>query len=237
MFPERESNLTGGARKRGQSKEVGRQEWLDRINDLIRNSRTIWFALNGALVFAIVTLFSVQDIAFFDPTQRTRLPLLGIEVPVVWFFIAGSPLIAATYVYFHLYLTQLWQALGDAPATVNDRKLCDAIHPWIVSDAVLRLRDRLRGGTGNEEASQPRGMGFFAGPSTVFLVWLSGPLTTGYFWWRSMPAHDLLLTCWLAAMAVITASACYQSASVAETSLSRPGATAPWRKLYSGSIS
>ena len=116
---------------------------IKRVQDIIRNARATWFALLGALVFASVTLAGVKDISFFVNTVETKLPIVGISVPVVSFFWASSLLIAALYAYFHLYLELLWQALGDFPA--RDKKgalLADRIEPWIVADTALRPRDR-----------------------------------------------------------------------------------------------
>ena len=116
------------------------------LQDIIRNARATWFALLGALVFASVTLASVKDISFFVNTVETKLPIVGISVPVVSFFWAGSLLTAALYAYFHLYLELLWQALGDFPARdKGGALLADRIEPWIVADTALRFRDWLRG--------------------------------------------------------------------------------------------
>lgn len=167
---------------------------LDRVKDIIRNARATWFALLGALVFAAITLASVKDVAFFVSSVETKLPVVGISVPVYSFFWAGSLLIAALYAYFHLYLELLWQALGDAPARIKGKPLADRIDPWIVTDAALRLRDRLRGAHGNERASRKRAMQAVSDIVSFGLVWFFGLAVIFWFWWRSMPAHDPLLT-------------------------------------------
>ncbi len=111
---------------------------IKRVQDIIRNARATWFALLGALVFASVTLASVKDISFFVDTVETKLPIVGISVPVVSFFWAGSLLIAALYAYFHLYLELLWQALGDFPARdKTGALLADRIEPRIVADTAM----------------------------------------------------------------------------------------------------
>lgn len=127
---------------------------IKRIDELIKNARTTWFALLGALVFAAITLAGVKDVAFFVSDIETELPLVGFSVPIVSFFWAGGLLTAALYIYFHLYLEQLWQELGDAPARIGadpkaeppypGRPLADCIHPWLVSDTALRVRDWMR---------------------------------------------------------------------------------------------
>jgi uncharacterized protein YjbI with pentapeptide repeats len=170
---------------------------IKRVQDIIRNARATWFALLGALVFAAITLASVKDVSFFVNTVETKLPLVGISVPVVSFFWAGSLLIAALYAYFHLYLELLWQALGDAPARVKERPLADRIEPWIVSDTALRLRDRLRGAEGDARAGRKRPMHLAADIVSLGLVWFFGLAVIGWFWWRSMPKHEPLFTLFL----------------------------------------
>ena len=173
---------------------------IKRVQDIIRNARATWFALLGALVFASVTLASVKDISFFVNSVETKLPVVGISVPVISFFWAGSLLIAALYAYFHLYLELLWQALGDAPARISGQPLADRIEPWIVADSALRLRDRLRGAHGEERSSRKRAMQFVSDVVSVGLVWVFGLVVIFWFWWRSMPAHEPLLTGFIGAV-------------------------------------
>jgi uncharacterized protein YjbI with pentapeptide repeats len=169
-------------------------EGLKRVQDIIKNARATWFALLGALVIASITLASVKDVSFFVNSVETKLPLVGISVPVTSFFWAGSLLIAAIYAYFHLYLELLWQALGDAPSRIDGKPLADRIDPWIVADSALRLRDRLRGAHGEERASRKRAMQLVSDVVSVGLVWVFGLVVIFWFWWRSMPAHQPVLT-------------------------------------------
>ena len=178
---------------------------LERISQIIQNARATWFALLGALVFAGVTLASVDDISFFVKSEQTKLPLLGISVPVTAFFVFGAPLIAAIYCYFHLYLEQLWTALGEAEARIDGKPLADCIFPWLVSDAMLRQRDKWRGiKNDGDRASRNRSMGGLSTAISFTLVWLFGTLIIGWFWWRSMPKHDEVMTGWLALVFLVT---------------------------------
>jgi len=168
---------------------------IKRADEIIKNGRALWFTLLGTLVFAGVTLASVRDVAFFASSIDTKLPLLGISVPVTSFFIAGSILIAAFYAYFHLYLEQLWEALGKAEARRHGLPLADRVHPWIVVDAALRQRDRWRGITAeNERCSRTRGMSVIGTLVSFALAWGFGPFVLFGFWWRSMPAHQPVMT-------------------------------------------
>jgi uncharacterized protein YjbI with pentapeptide repeats len=180
-------------------------EGLKRVQDIIKNARATWFALLGALVFASITLASVKDVSFFVNTVETKLPLVGISVPVTSFFWAGSLLIAAIYAYFHLYLELLWQALGDFQARDKDKvRLADRIEPWIVADAALRVRDWLREEKEETGASRPRAMTWISGFVAFGLVWLFGLVVIFWFWWRYMPAHDAQQTIFLGLVLTVT---------------------------------
>jgi uncharacterized protein YjbI with pentapeptide repeats len=208
------------------------EEGLKRARDIIVNARATWFALLGALVFASVTLAGVKDIAFFTDTVETKLPLVGFSVPVRSFFWAGALLIAALYAYFHLYLDLLWQVLGDAPARDDKhRLLADRVEPWIVVDSALRLRDRLRKADKPQRASRPRAMERVADIVSFSLVWVFGLAVVFWFWWRSMPAHEPLLTGWLGLVFGVTVWAFLSSLTSAQAHLRNVARSSWWGGL------
>ena len=266
------------------------EDTIKRIDELIKNARTTWFALLGALVFAAITLAGVKDVAFFVSDVETKLPLVGFSVPIVSFFWAGGLLTAALYIYFHLYLEQLWQELGDAPARIGadpeanppdpGRPLADCIHPWLVSDTALRVRDWMRAGpednpgsarrkfiddvldaltatagyvevllirlfrklfgalaivdlpTNEPRASRRRGMGWISNLVSVSLVWLFGLAVIAWFWWRSMPAHNPLLTFWLGAVLAMTLWVFFKSIDGSLSSLSGRARPENWKPFF-----
>ncbi|MEL6966696.1 MAG: hypothetical protein AAGM04_04870, partial [Pseudomonadota bacterium] len=209
---------------------------LQRIEEITKNARATWFTLIGALVFAAVTLASVEDASFFVSNSQTKLPLAGISVPIQSFFWAGSLLVAALYIYLHLYLEQLWHALGQAPARVDGAPLADRIYPWLVSDTALRTRDRMRLGrdttsSGNRDhvrSSRNRSLGWMSDLVSFGLVWYFGLSVVTWFWWRSMPAHDIWLTGWLAAVLIVTALVFLSSLSNALRRLGERKKTRRW---------
>lgn len=89
---------------------------IARINALTTNARNTWFALLGVLVFVGITLMGVEHIDFYGVNRATQLPLVNVEVPTKFFFLAAPVLTAAIYGYFHLYLIRLWDALSEADA-------------------------------------------------------------------------------------------------------------------------
>ncbi|MEO1613738.1 MAG: hypothetical protein AAFU55_15495, partial [Pseudomonadota bacterium] len=173
------------------------REWpadvaLERIAAISAGARATWFALLGLLAFVMVTLLGVEDIDFFGYQRETQLPLIGVAVPTIFFFIAAPLLTAAVYSYFHFYLMKLWDALGRAPATIDGDALSDRIHPWLVADAALLLRRR-------EGAHPDRALKWVSAITSAALTWGFGWIVLGYAWLRSFPAHSEWLSLLLCA--------------------------------------
>ncbi len=128
---------------------------LKHIEEVSRNARTTSFGALGVLVFGAIAVAGVEDRDFFTYGVETALPLVGVTVPTVPFFIAAPILILAIYIYLHLYLLKLWRGLGALPAhihvegSIESVPLDDAVYPWLLSDAAIHLipgaRRRRRG--------------------------------------------------------------------------------------------
>ncbi|ABG32474.1 pentapeptide repeat-containing protein [Roseobacter denitrificans] len=166
------------------------QDHLDRINALTANARTTWFALLAALAFVGITLMGVKHIDFYGADRATALPVVNVEVPTRFFFVAAPILVTAIYGYFHLYLIRLWDALGAAPARLNGIRLGDAITPWLVSDAALHFRCRLR----RDNAATPRALEGGAMLLNFLLAWGFGLIILFFTWQLSMPARSFWMT-------------------------------------------
>lgn len=171
------------------------QDHLDRINALTRNARSTWFALLAALVFVGITLMGVEHIDFYGVDRATQLPLVNVDVPTRYFFVAAPILITAIYGYFHLYLIRLWDALGAAPARINGIRLGDAVTPWLVTDAALHFRRRMR----RDNSTTPRTLEGGAMLLNFLLAWGFGLIILYFTWQLSMPAR----TFWMSAIAAI----------------------------------
>lgn len=81
------------------------------IEDISKTARTTWVSLLVTLIFCAITLLSVSDRDFFEYGAQTKLPLVGVSVPVVGFFWSAPVLILALYLHLHIYLSRLWRAL------------------------------------------------------------------------------------------------------------------------------
>jgi uncharacterized protein YjbI with pentapeptide repeats len=228
---------TDPKRNRSPAAEPYDTEDIKRINDVIANARPTWFALLGTVVFSVITLLSVRDIDFFAANQGTKLPLVNIDVPVKAFFLAGSALLTAVYVYLHLYLEFLWTALGRAEPRYEGDPVAEHIVPWQVAEWGLRHRDRLRERLAgrplktDERSSSRRDLSAVSTMMTIMFVWLIGPLVLFYFWWRSMPAHIWYLSLITGWLFMLSCWICYRSARRADTLLASSLLRRSWRTI------
>jgi uncharacterized protein YjbI with pentapeptide repeats len=162
------------------------QRQIARINELSAIARTSWLALIAFLAYIGITLLAVADADFFIPSRQTQLPLVGIAIPTFSFFVFAPLLATALYVYLHIHLLKLWDAIAETPPIIDGRPLGEHLHPWLVNDTMLRIRSR--------NAVTPRPLALLTSLVSRALVWAFGPIVIAAFWWRSMPAHDEWLT-------------------------------------------
>ena len=117
---------------------ANRKAQIERINQVSAMARTSWIALLGYLAFIGVTLLGVEDADFFVPSRQTQLPLVNVSIPTASFFIFAPILAAALYIYLHIILLKLWDAIADANTPrIDGHPLGDHLNPWLVNDWAL----------------------------------------------------------------------------------------------------
>ncbi len=191
---------------------------LEHIKEIALQARTTWFTLLFLLAFAGITLLGVEHADFYAYGRQTQLPLVGVSIPTTSFFAAAPALITALYVYLHLQLIQLWQALDRAhvPAELLGQPLGRVVHPGLITDFALRMR--------SDGSADSHALAWLSRLVVLLLVWLFAPLVVAGFWWQSMSARNEVLTFALWMLLIV-------AALVAFASLWRVGKLAPvrWR--------
>jgi hypothetical protein len=199
------------------------QRQIARINELSAIARTSWLALLAFLAYIGITLLAVEDADFFVPSRQTQLPLVGIAIPTFSFFVFAPILATALYVYLHIHLLKLWDAIAEAPPIVDGRPLGEHLHPWLVNDTMLRIKSR--------NAVTPRPLALLTSLVSRALVWAFGPFVLAAFWWRSMPAHDEWLTLLIALCLLVSLYAGFTN-WWRGTSRLRGGWQEPWQARW-----
>ncbi len=147
---------------------ANRKAQIERINQVSAMARTSWIALLGYLAFIGVTLLGVEDADFFVPSRQTQLPLVNVSIPTASFFIFAPILAAALYIYLHIILLKLWDAIADADTPrIDGHPLGDHLNPWLVNDWALTRKG------GPYTPARP----FLAlgNVASFLLVWAAGP--------------------------------------------------------------
>ncbi|MEX3016372.1 pentapeptide repeat-containing protein [Gymnodinialimonas hymeniacidonis] len=161
---------------------------INRINELTRVGRTNWFGLLAYLAFATVTVLGVEDADFFLDTRQTTLPLIGVSIPTLSFFIFAPILGAALYVYLHLHIRKMGAAIH-APNPFpkrDDVRLEHYLNSWLLVDLLLKMR--------GDGAIEDRPLDWGVKWLTLGLVWWAAPLVLVLFWYHSWVAHQWVLT-------------------------------------------
>lgn len=184
---------------------------LDHVSELSKNARTSWFALIALSVFIGVTLLNHVDADFFAYNAETKLPIVNVDIPVRSFFVFAPLLVAALYIYLHLYLMTLWDALADLEQSKGEQALADRIYPWLISHAALWYRNYVR----KDGSAAPRALGWMVVAISLLLGCAFGPLILFLLWYRSLPAHEEWLTLWIAACLLATITVGYTGVRVA----------------------
>ena len=204
---------------------ANRKAQTERINQVSAMARTSWIALLGYLAFVGVTLLAVEDADFFVPSRQTQLPLVNVSIPTASFFIFAPILAAALYIYLHIILLKLWDAIADANTPkIDGHPLGDHLIPWLVNDWALTRK--------GPPYTPARPLLALGNAASFLLVWAAGPLVLAGFWWRSMPAHDEWLTVLLAACLLLSLHAALTSWRTARAWLARPRRDPPARPWW-----
>lgn len=175
---------------------------IARIDAVTAGARATWFSYLGVLIFVTVTLFGAQDVDFFVRDAGVALPLVGVAVPITTFILSSAILIATINGYLHVVLDEVWAALAEAPATLdNGRPLAFSTQPWLVTSFALHLRSLLRKDEARPILRSP--LGQLGAVVTFALLFVAGPVLLAWLWLASQPAHEAWLTLSVGLLTVI----------------------------------
>jgi len=154
---------------------VARFPDLERVAELAGRARRLFILLLVACLYTALAIAVGAGRPLAAGTAELFLPLAGVPVPVLWFYI-GAPLVVFTlYLWLQVYLQRMWEALGRLPARFPDgRPLDEACDPWLPAGAARAHRVRLRGAHPPLFILQ-RGL-------AAALLWGAAPATLAFLW-------------------------------------------------------
>ncbi len=165
--------------------EASTSEGLANVAEASKTAQNLFFSILLACAYTWLTVASTRDPQLLNNAApvSSRLPVLGVDIPLVQFYLVAPLLLVCLYAYFHLCLQRLWEEMGELPAVFPDgRPLDRKAYPWLLNILVRVHTPRLRNRRSNLSRWQ-------AGIS-VLLAWGLVPLTIGLLWARYLRAPD-----------------------------------------------
>lgn len=160
---------------------------LPHVDAATRHAQTLFSTQLLVCVFCWLTIFVTTDPGLLTNTIETPLPIINTKINIVMFYWAGPALLFCLYLYFHLCLQRLWEALATLPAYFPDgRPLPQRLHPWLLHGLIWAFFPRLR-------RDRPV-LTWLQNLLNKFLAWWLAPITLFFLWGRYLPAHERVVT-------------------------------------------
>jgi hypothetical protein len=169
---------------------------LEVVAEASRNARKIFISVLAGCVYSWLTIATTTDARLLTNSSSSPLPIIQTPIPIAGFYWAAPFLLLCMFVYLHLYLQRLWEALAELPAFFPDgRPLDKRAYPWLLNGLVRAHFKLLR----NYRPMFSRLQTLIS----IMLAWWVVPATLALFWWRYLPRRDG----WLLLLAVLFVAA------------------------------
>ena len=193
---------------------------LQSVEEISQNARKMFFAILLGCTYCWLTIATTSDIGLLTNSYTSRLPVIGTEILIAFFYWVAPVVMMMVFYYLHLYLQRLWEALASLPARFPDGKRLDEhAYPWLLNGLVRHHFDQLKKNRPIYSKLEAR--------ITILLAWWVVPFTLLGFWWRYLWRHDWIGTCFH----IFLLSGCTWAAMAqlrhSGSVLSGPSATAP----------
>lgn len=153
------------------------------VDETSRNARIIFLSMLLVCAYFWLTIGTTTDARLLTNSASSPLPIIGTEIPIVWFYWAAPVLVVIGYVYFHFHLARLWRGFAGLPARFPDGcRLDERAYPWLLNGLVRRHFERLR----HDRPLIAR----LEELVTIFLAWWIVPGTLFGFWLNYLPRHE-----------------------------------------------
>lgn len=212
----------GGAPAPARADLLGAQkDNLAQLTEISRHAQTTFLALVVACVYSYLTIATTTDAALLSNSSATPLPIIQVNVPIVWFYWFAPVILTVLFVYFHLYLERFWRGVARLPLRHPDgRGLDDYVYPWLIACAVIRGEIDALSGPHRRSARLEAWLGLMLG-------WGLVPIVLLFYWARYVVAHDVWGTALHAALALLSIGVAVHYRGVARNALRQMNAANP----------
>jgi uncharacterized protein YjbI with pentapeptide repeats len=119
-------------------------EPLTSVERLSQSAANVFLTILAVVAYTFLTIATTKDSELVTNSASSKLPVIGVDIPIVPFFVVTPLLLTALFAYFHIYLVRLWEAIAQLPAIFpNGRRLDEKTYPWLLNDMVREYVPRL----------------------------------------------------------------------------------------------
>lgn len=156
---------------------------LNAVNEVSSNAQTAFVSMILAVAYCWLTVASTVDARLLTNSTSSPLPVIQTPVPIAWFYGTAPFILFAIFIWFHLYLQDMWKGLAGLPAIFPDGKpLDEKVNPWLLTGFVRPHFELL---------SQHRPpLSRTKSVVSIVLAWWLVPATLVLFWLRYLARHD-----------------------------------------------
>ncbi len=168
---------------------LGNFDGLANVADASKSTQNLFTSMLLVCAYAWLTIAGTTDAQILNNAAppSSKLPILGIDIPLVRFYFVAPLLLLCLYAYFQLGLQRLWEELSDLPAIFPDgRSLDKKAYPWLLNVLVRAYLPRLQDSRSHLARWQAR--------ISTLLAWGLVPATLWLAWARYLRAHDWSIT-------------------------------------------
>ncbi len=168
------------------------------VEEASKNARKIFISVLVGCAYSVLTLATTSG-AGGSSSSSIPLPILQTPVPTVWFYWVAPVVLLSMFVYFHLYLQTLWEALAELPAVFPDGRPADKkVYPWLLNGLVRfhfkLLRDDCLPRLALLKRLVPSLLAWWAVPITLLVFLTQQPIADRWGWgWQLVLASSSLV--------------------------------------------
>ena len=88
------------------------KEEVAAANEHVRTAKRVFTAMLLACLYVLITIATTADTRLLTNSASSPLPFIGVEIPIVGFYIVVPVILLAIYSYLGLYMQRLWEHLA-----------------------------------------------------------------------------------------------------------------------------
>ena len=156
---------------------------LQSVHDVSKEAGNIHKLVFVTCVFGWIFVISTTTETIILNSDSTQIPAIGMAMPIAGICTYGLLIALSMFIYWHLYVSRLWEFLANLPAVFPDgNPVHDKIFPWLVS-YLPRYEN-----ANTEE--QKNGLHLLTHFAVYAVLWFHVPLLFLFFWFRYLAAQD-----------------------------------------------